>query len=748
MLKIFKGIVGLLCFAQIATGNPEASIKVVMGHLKELESRLDSIKVSNKHTHETIKNTASDYLQEAKTLFIQNEFTAVVVTLKHYLRIVQSNSSQDHLFSQYLLGESYQNLGQTDLAIRHYLRYLAAFLNSPSKEGSKLIPVIQNLLLMMDKYSRSDRVRVAEMMSSLASLQLPEDEKSRVLFYLALSAENVKGKYFANRLFQESSQISIDPRLKAENFFYSAMIAFRENDMETAAKRFQAVVNLGRSRDTPFRHYSQLNLGRISAIKGHYSNALSYWRLVSSESRAYEESLYESIVVHQKLNQPIEAIQLSKEYLNKFPDHKNSNNVRHMQGLLYLKAGMVDDSNSSIETQLAKLKTYEEWLKRNYFGAEQLSLADVQRIITRGEFITNPPRALKKSAELFERINSLTLKLNDIRSEIRSTIFLLGSITDEDMNPSWVYRSNQIKKLFIKNVDIANILLDGEYNFYKARFTPELNQQLIRSRERREKLNKKLDSYGNKPKDWQNWIIIQNMINKLDNRLASLHEIDATLASMMLIDPRSENLDIMINMQQRSRSSQRAIIRSFEILRAKTLQDITNHSEHLAVKSLILEQSQVLYEEALTLEKVRDHYQKPHEHHMALDLNQAWAKWEFITKSLYNEILRLDETINQELSTMLADLDQKTKTYQSLLMKISKLRERIQTVLGSNSYNLLALYIDGIQRKRSQLMKWRADNQLAAYNIKTIEKQSKIDRTKVKGVNIEEDLTDLEYEVN
>ena len=316
------------------------------------------------------------------------------------------------------------------------------------------------------------------------------------------------------------------------------------------------------------------------------------------------------------------------------------------------------------------------------------------------------------------------------------------------MNPTCVYRSNQIKKLFIKNVDIANILLDGEYNFYKARFTPELNQQLIRSRERREKLNKKLDSYGNKPKDWQNWIIIQNMINKLDNRLASLHEIDATLASMKLIDPRSENLDIMINMQQRSRSSQRAIIRSFEILRAKTLQDITNHSEHLAVKSLILEQSQVLYEEALTLEKVRDHYQKPHEHHMALDLNQAWAKWEFITKSLYNEILRLDETINQELSTMLADLDQKTKTYQSLLMKISKLRERIQTVLGSNSYNLLALYIDGIQRKRSQLMKWRADNQLAAYNIKTIEKQSKIDRTKVKGVNIEEDLTDLEYEVN
>ena len=86
----------------------------------------------------------------------------------------------------------------------------------------------------------------------------------------------------------------------------------------------------------------------------------------------------------------------------------------------------------------------------------------------------------------------MLFRSDDIRSESRSTIYSLGSISPDLYNPSWRTKSETIAKLAQEAFDISDRILLIEQHSYAKNIDQTMQVQLNRSAQRRKQIKSQL----------------------------------------------------------------------------------------------------------------------------------------------------------------------------------------------------------------------------------------------------------------
>ena len=726
--------------------SPERRIQESLGELEEILVSVQSLEPLNANQGlSPINEEALVALEKGKSNYKKREYQAVIRNLNFYLNSTQRAKTSDYLLAQYLLGSSYQYLGRTRSSIRAYNRYLGSFISSDDKADINFINAVQNILVLSSELSRREKSKVYKLMSSLASIELPKKESSRVAFYLAMTAKHEDKAYLAEQLFEKSKNSSSDHLLVAENIYFSALIAFKNRNYKTAKKRFRAVLT-----ETPknkYHSYSYLNLARLEAMQGNMEGSLSLYNRVSGEIYAYEHAIYESIFVQYKRRNYDEALVLARKYLDSFRNPDRIEQAKHMEAYLKTKTGDVKGAQASLHNRTKVIENFENWMIEKFHDVDRITHQNLIEIQDRGRVVSKPSKSFRDAEQVFTRIDALLLRLSDIRSELRSTIYQMGQEYPETYNPMWLRRSKQIEEKVLKVFDQGDKLLKLEFDLFTPRFSESLKIKLIRSRQRRlqvkERFAKELYHQGR----WQSWVTLTKFNIKLDKIYRQLLGDLAETRGMAFINKDNRHIDLLNNMLDRGERLLSSTNRAVEIVRSRSIRDIANQSHHAAVHKFILDYSQASYEESVLLRKIREKFDSPSVQHMSQDLVNAWQKWDFLVKTLYRSNRKLDKEIKQHLQSILSEMDQKISQYESQKQALLSHRKDLEKSLATNIQNLLSHYQNSIKEKRSQLLKWEADNQWTAYSQK-IERQEKEENVfQRRKAQMEEDLFDLEYEV-
>ncbi|WP_132324420.1 tetratricopeptide repeat protein [Pseudobacteriovorax antillogorgiicola] len=728
--------------------SPEKELKLVLGEFEELSSHITTLEPISHHQGLSPYLTSAQLaLEKAKQSYTQKEYIAVIRNLNFYLNTMQQPPDHDYLTAQYLLGSSYQTLGQVRKAMRAYQRFLAAFVTAEEKRNPALIPVLQNLLLMTGRLSTQEQQRIRNLISSISSLELPTLEMSRIYFYLALTAKQERDSFFAERLFKKSLKTSQDSRLSAENLYFSAMIPFQAGDYETSQARFQKIIAMSAPEAFQYRNYSYLNLGRIEAIRDHFQTALSYYNRVDPKSLAKGDAIYESVFVHFKAGQYEESLVSAISYVQNYKNRAQIERIKHLMGYLEIKIGQTNEADQSLAKRYQAIQKFERWLRTDVSEKPAIGRADIIEIQDRGQIVSPPPPVFTKAENLFSRINLLQSQLSDIRSEIRSSIFALGQMTPRDFNPSWYQQSHQTIVLAERVFSLSDRLLALEKDAYSQHISPKLKIQLDRSLDRRRTLKKSYQDFLYHRGRWQSWVTLADFSSQLRNIHNQLFQRLAKIRAFEHLNRDQQHHDITEEMLSRGERLTQSIQRALEIVRSRSIRDIANQSHHMGVYKFILDYSQITYEESLLMQVIRDQYHTPAEQHLSQDALYAWQKWEFLVKQLFNQNRSLDQKIRIFLTLKLSKLDESIEVYETNQRALNNLRQTLEEALGKDIGNLLAHYRTAIEEKRSEIMKWKADNQWASYtNITAKRRRSETEQSKIEA-KMEEDLKDLEYEV-
>ena len=718
-----------------------------MGKLEELQPRVTLVEpIAQFQGLSPFTMKAQHALAKAKRNFTQKEYSAVVRNLNFYLNNSQKPEANDYLISQYLLGSSYQYLGQTRKSIRAYRRYLASYLTSNSKTDLNFVSAIQNILLLSTEMNSLDKKQIRELISSLASIEMPKRESSRVAFYLAMTANHKNETYFAERLFKKSKDLSSDPVLQAENLYFSAIIPFQAKDYATSEIRFKEVLSTD-SKNNKYHAYANLNIARIEAIRGNMESALSYYNRVSDELNAQEHALYESIFIHYKMRNYSQALLLSKKYVLEYKNKDRIEQSKQIIAYLETRTGNIKDARTSIEERTKAIRDFEAWLVENYSEKERVNLFDLISIQDMGRVVSPPSRSFGRAEKLFSRMNSTLERLSNIRSEIRSTIYYIGQLRPEAYNPHWKSRSAQIENNAQAIFDQGDQLLSIEFEAYKDQMNEDLKVKLLRSQKRRAQLKKKHDNFRYNQGRWQSWVTLTKLSIKLGNLHEKLQKSLAYTRSMEFSQRKTRHIDLLADMLGRGQNLLKSINRAVEIVKSRAVRDMANQSHNAKAYKYIIDYSQITYEEAMLYSAIRDQYRGPSERHMSQDLSLAWQKWEFLVKKTFSSNRKLAKEVRDHLTLALRNLDNSITSYDRQTNEILRHKNDLELSLGKNLARLLGHYNYAIKEKKSELVKWQADNQWSRYNIKTQIRQKEEKVFMRQEAKMEEDLYDLEYEV-
>ncbi len=747
-MKVLCNILILLFIMEKVSASPEVGIKTILGLLDELQSRFQSIeKINSKSNLGEVEEQAQQIYHLAKKLYTQREFYAVIQHLNIFLNAVQVPKEKNYLEAQYLLGMSYQNLGFKRKSIRAYLRYLASFVTAEEYKDTRLISVIQSLLLLTDSFSSGEFRELHAIMSSLASIKLSDNQKSRVLFYLALTSSNHNDAFFAEKLFEQSYQSTLDPQLQVENIYFSALIPLRKKDYKTAMQRFEKILTLKTHESIDYINYARLNLARIQAIQRNYHTSLSYLAMIPEDSVAYRDALYESIVLNYRIENYEESLAKAKTLIHKFPNHQYTHKILHLKGLLELRTGRTIDAQKSLTANNDNLRQFHEWLQRNYSNVDSLSYKDVKRVVSKGKFLTHTSPTLVRAMAIFDKMDQLTFHLDNIRSEIRTMVYFLGTTQPTSYQPQWKNQAVYIESLAQDTFDLGDHILNIERKLFLNKISPDLKQKLERSTKRRKLLRQQFAQKYINSRRWESWATLNGDLIRLGKIKSQLYQIQSSLSSLRFHHRKHSGRDLIESALNQVEYFHYNTNRAAEIIRSRMIKDIANQSHHMVVKSYILSYSQIIYEESILMATIRDSYDQPNEKQMSDDLQNAWQKWEYLVKSVYSSVMSLDRNVREQIQSRLNTLEKSVTTYESLKQEVYLNREKLERLLGQQSFTILNHYLSAINEQESELMKWQADNQWRQYTEISMKRKNVEEQNQNKVIKMEENLRDLDYEV-
>ena len=739
-----KYLLALQCATSIYA-SPENKLSYINSKLEQLEKNSEETLIGIQTNLSVKDETNRQRLERAKSYFVRREFKSVASELIDFLNNQQRASFEQTLTAHYLLGESFQHLGEHARARTHYQRYIETYISFAKPKRSFLTSVVQNLLLL-EKTELGSNKRSRELISSLRSLDLKPQEKAKVLFYSALTSEKFGFLSSSRELFTKAESLSDFKPQKSEILYYSAILDYQNQAKDLAKLKLKTIVENDLDPGDPYRNLAYLNLGRLYALKKNYPAAIRHLNNVDEQSIAFEQALRALIAVKDEIGRQDEAAALSEKYLLAFPHADARGNIKHYYPLLLLKANLFKKAKDQIESNLAELAGFKEWLTRINITDSKLTPELVERIVNKGKFLNQTPQVLKDALDLFAKLQDKGARLGDIRSELKSLTFHLGSIDSRSLEPLVDARAQQIVLKASQNFALGEELLNIEFELMKRYLSAEDQLRITRSKDRRALLNKKLNQESLRVDNWREWLKAQKLQFRLSKALENIRANQARLSSESYNDQRGYSEEISNKLNLSAEQITASADKTFEMIRGIQLQQLTNQGQSAFSLRYIISLTRIVSEEASFYKDKRLRFNNANDSYLDHELTKAWRHWEHVGKKLYLQAKQNHRNLVAKVASHTQAISTSNKSYKHLKDKILKVRADILSKIEENIYPIKSHYLSLIDTRKSELMKWQADLKLKSFHVNHSKREHKLSKLRQDIISSEEDLKDINLE--
>lgn len=762
-MKLVPAIFAIAALASInATAltirDPETEIGSALVELDNLANRIEtSAQMSVRQGLGPQNVAARNAYTNALKFFQHQEWLSVIREINSFLNISQVTDQQEYLHAQYMLGRSYEAMRLPSRSLRAYFRYIAAYLTSPRRNEDELIEVLRRIVPLATQDDDSGR-QVREILSSITSLDLPQQIRPEVLFIAAKSAAQANQRNLASLWLEQSINSTNDSRLKAKALYIKALLAIAVRDFDKAEETLSEVIQIDDGKNGPDgynnRDIARLALARIAVRKKRYDAAINYYGLIPHDSSAFKDALFESIYVHLGRKQDYEARAKALLFVGQFPDASESLQLRTLLAYLDLKTGDLDAAGSSIATSEQQLQSIGQWIKSNLSGIASIDQDKLLNFIAISQNQIKITPTVEAGQKLFSRLAEATRRLADIEGELRDTVYTLGRANLEQLKPRWANRAEQIANLADEALAIGHRLAAAERHVYTNRLSAVEIQQLQASEARRTNLLTPAAATKRKAQDWQDLVNFFDLTSDIANEHRKLHASRADLAAARYLVDYTNKKELTTARQKRLSELEEKLSRATNAtattlvrLRKAKLEQVVRQSPHHIANKFLAQYATALHEESGILQAIRKAPSSTSDKLLAQEATKSWKRWQYVIDRLFEDFATLDQEIRSNMRKILQEIEKHEDSHQQLSEKITTVRLELERRMGSSLSIIINNYSATIDSRQSRHRKWAADIEWLRYNETEKAAKRSQDQFDLETQVLRDNLTDLQQGV-
>ncbi len=759
-----RRVIIMLAFAQLTPALVEAkpSVKSLSSPEQEIQKALDGLDLIAKRAESgaVIARTESigplvysvdrafDLGLEA---YQQNEPLLAARYLEFFAQGAQVPDPDRLKTAYYHLGRSYELAKLPENSVRSYVAYLAVQVTAANLEKSQLLDVMRRLLGLYANQSHNDKKRIAQLMATITTLDLPKDIRAELYFYAGYFAGSIGLRKQALELMEQALAESQDSHVKAQAHYYRGHLLGVNGAHDQAMGHFKNLLAMPDAGVKDLKDLARLASARLMVLEKKPETALDYYQQVSTDSTRFREAQFERIYVAIQLERFDVALRDAENYLKVYGDHEESRKIRMLTGYLNLRAGKFHEARRVIQAADTSLAGTLSWLSSNYGGHQRtMNQPDVDRVMKVVAPYVVHPAVMVQAHSLFQRIDREEREASDARNIIQQSIFVLGRANLGMTRPYEVRQIQQMESEIERVLQIGHRLLETEKNLYSKSLTEAEQKELEFNSRRRLRVFGSLRTPFYYRGDSQALLHQGEMTLKVAQLTEKLRKSKAQLAALKLLGAgdgtgggRSYGSSYE-DLSQRFADAERQQNRAIELIRMRAAQEMLVHSPYQKLKIIIKQYAGALHDEESILAKYRDTYASHSERYLKDQADLAWKRWESVLKNLYSRLNQAEDGLRQQLKEDVKGFEQQIARFELLRLKMASLRENISNELSDQWPAILDHYVIHLEERRAQHQKWLGDIDWLSANQTSQEREKETRKFEVSRVMLEENLKDLE----
>lgn len=738
------GLSAVLFLSVSSLKDPETEFSEIRAELAAAEDRINSaVNVSSRPGLGPQNVAADESYAAALSYYATEDYPATIAMLNNYLNESQVPEFSKFQKAQYMLGRSYEDLGRKDKSLRAYLRYIAAFLTAKNVDHNEFLDVLRRTVAIsidVDEQSADARTLIA----SLTSLELPAEVKNVVNLIAAKSAVVSGNENVASRLLEETIKNSGDPTLKAKAYYVKSLLAISQKNYP-AAEEFLALATTA-DVDSDTRDLARLGLARLAVKREKPTTALKYYGLIDEKSDQFRAALFESIFVHINIGEDAQARARALLFLSRFKDRIEAVQLKMILAYLDLKAGDYSAAKVTLESADQRVKDVDHYLYKNLVFKTNITASDLNTLsgLTDGHVDDAP--AIKEASKVFSTLAIMQKTLFDIDGEIRAITFASSQSGLEQLNPTWVNRSEQLADIGDGLLAIGHRLIATERHLYDQDIDALNKQKLLSSENRRTKLLGQNISLKRKHINWKHYRDYLAVHMTIKDSAIKLASAEADLASLRLAK-HNEKLNLsgveVENLTKKlagMRASHSELTRRSGLSKLKyTGKEGPHHGARLFLSQYVAS----LEEESQLIESAREVQNTTAVRLLASDAKEYWRLWRYTVGKVLQAFTALDQEINSSLEKSVNKLESLSNQEHVLAFRLSAIVNAVETGLGANLTSILSQYSIELNKKSARNKKWKADIDWLDYQQKQTEELALNEKYSLEQQILIENLRDI-----
>ncbi len=353
------------------------------------------------------KKLAEISFKRAEGFFNAGQLNATVRELNNYLNSVQVPEIKPYLASQLMLGDSYRNLGHKSKAVRAYRRYISSVLTMSDPKYEEFISVLEKTVPLIEVQSREGAKEMASILSTINTIRVPEFFRSDVYYLSARAASKIGKSKLAIEWFKKAEKVSRNDDTRARSLYFKAMIHLAQKDFKLAQSDLKEISAMSNEDSAGYRDIATLALARTNVHLKRPKRAVQVYEKIGRSSSSYREARFELIYVYLDQEEFSRARERAEEYLQAFPEHSGSYQIKTLLAYLQLRTSDYDQASSNIKSAQFQLDHLSEEINGRLKDKQKISYADTKYIIKSTSGKVGNPWMISEADRLFARLEEL-----------------------------------------------------------------------------------------------------------------------------------------------------------------------------------------------------------------------------------------------------------------------------------------------------------------------------------------------------
>lgn len=734
-VKLLKSISVMLAvfpttlLASTPLKSPEIEVLSAFDRIDALSEKLESEEnLSSSKGFGTAPIDAHKAYNHAMKAFKNEEYLSALRNLNYYFEKTNIPDHSKHTNAYKISAKSAKRIGRYKLAFDHYLEFLSFSSKKGTSSNTDIRDAVAEVLDLTTIIKPRKKYQLSQILSSIISLDTPDELKAEILFLAAKSATNFDMEKLATKWINEARATTKSSSLHLKGMYYQALIEVSKGDLETARQILLAALNHKGGNTTPDEYaIAQIALARISYTIGDHKEAIQYYQSIDRKTSSYTDASYEMIFSLFKQGDSKKAYDQAKKFVEENPSHENTKFSNSLVTYLGVKSGILSETETNILTDIKFLTTFTRELRGKLEKGQNLVEKDMSDLKVSSNGFASQSPYLERSIKVFESLNKLENLAAKIQGKITGLITDLWNARLHDINPQHIGRTEQLKTAIYELLDIGHRLTASEVTLAKGKLAPEDLLSIQRSINRRISLLSKHGEFRRYQGNIEELVSSINLNTKIENIQENLLSTGMKINTLDYMTKNSKDVKTQFNMKSlkaRHTKATQLLSESIATHRGIYVKNLYQQSPLRTTKELMITYSLDLLNESRTLANWRDKNLDPVTKKLSWQYHDAWIKWFNAADELFHRVSEEEKDLKKTTEGMVEEIAGLQAQKQKLLMSVFKLREQLSATLGEGSSLLLSHYTNAADTRISEKQKWLADIEWLKYqNIENDSKQ-------------------------